>query len=188
MLQGVRSHSASCPHRAVAISQNIQMSLKCSSMSPACLTHPGFPACRSCPNPPSAVRELQGARWVVDFPHLCPSAMPRLSSMNEDVFQLWGPPGSSQGSPPSWHGMSTGEPWLVHLHSPGGPVWKVVWADLQVQVLPELSCPCPALSPQQAAVLSVIAILQLGTLTTRQSLIAPVICLSQQAAHPKQGD
>lgn len=131
------SHSASCPHRAMATSRNIQMSLKCSSMSPACLTHPGFPECRSCPNPARAVRELQWVRVVVDSPHLSPSATPWLSSMNEDVFQLWGPPGSSHGFPPSWHGMSTGQPRLVHLHSPGRSVWKVVWADLQV---PGMQC------------------------------------------------
>lgn len=50
---------------------------------------------------------------------------------------------------------------------------------------------CPARSPAKprpACNVISIAILPLGKLTTRRSLIAPVICLSQQAAHPKQGD
>lgn len=67
----------------------------------------------------------------------------------------------------------------------GGLGWS---AGAGCAVLLEMSCSCPALSPQQTAVLSVNAILPLGRLTTRQSLIAPIICLSQQAVHPKQGD
>lgn len=99
---------------------------------------------------------------------------------------------------------------LTQLHvtrgcpSPGGssPSYMAL-ADLFAK-LPRLSCRCcvrgaakaikvlaqPSVlgKPQPACNVISITILPLGTLTTRLSLIAPVICLSQQAAHPKQGD
>lgn len=106
----------------------------------------------------------------------------------EALFQLCGPAGFLQGSLPAWHGMSTGDPQHVYLHAsadlfewwPGQN--SRCWVPRAMRE--RLSSPGPHSLADRSPVCNVIsiAILSLGTLTTRWSLTAPVICLSQQAA------
>lgn len=167
-------------------------------LSPTSLIQPGSPAVTVC-----RAQALPGQWWIhhgeqgeLCFPpSLCPPAAPWLSWMNRGVVPATGTSRLFPGLPSSvaWHecrgalACMPAQPQQTHLRGSAG------WATgAGCTVLSESGCPCPALGPpaDRRPLCNVISItiLPLGTLTTRRSLIAPVICLAQQAAHPKQGD
>ena len=166
----------------------IQAWLNFTTVSPPCPILPGSPALAAghAQALPGDDGYLAGSKEELPFPPcLCLPAAPCLSSMNRGVAPAVG----------AWHGnVAWREHRLVYPHRLGRPIQRRsrlsrrCWVHRAVRE--RLSLPGPRSLADRCPVCDVISIIKLplGTLATRPSLIAPVICLSQQAAHPKQGD